>query len=174
VESRTLSRTLWAGLGGLALAACAVEYAPPTTRHAETVPSADTTMVLTELRSYYRDLSARNWLAFSDHFWPGATIATRWQPAGEDSLRVWTTTVPEFVAAAPMGPDSRAIFEESMLDARIRLVGDLAQAWVTYRARFGDPGAVEEWEGVDAFTLLQHAGRWRIVSLTFGRTDGGP
>jgi hypothetical protein len=150
-----------------------MEYAPPTARHAETVPSADTTMVLTELRSYYRDLSARDWTAFAEHFWPGATIATRWQQAGEDSVRVWTTTVPEFVAAAPAGPDSRAIFEETMLDARIRLSGDLAQAWVGYRVRFGDPGEVAEWEGIDAFTLLQHGGRWRIVSLAYGSAPGG-
>jgi hypothetical protein len=163
-----------AGLAGLALAACTIDYAPPDARRGETVPSADTTMVLTELRSYYRDFSARNWLAFSDHFWPGATMATRWGPALEDSLRVWTTTVPEFVAAAPTGPDSRAIFGRSMLDARIRLVGDLAQAWVTYRARVGDPGAAEEWQGIDAFTLLQHGGRWRIAALAYGRTASSP
>lgn len=173
MESRKLSRSLRAALGCLGLAACAVEYAPPTARHAETVPSADTTMVLTELRSYYRDLSARDWMAFAEHFWPAATIATRWQPAGEDSVRVWTTTVPEFVAAAPAGPGSREIFEESMVDARIRLAGDLAQAWVVFRARFGDPGAVDEWEGIDAFTLMQHGGRWRIVSLAFATTPGG-
>ena len=175
MESRSLRRGLMVGLAGLALAsACTIDYAPPDARRGETVPSADTTMVLTQLRSYYRDLSARDWAAFSGHFWPGATIATRWQPTGEDGVRVWITSVPEFVAAAPAGPESRPAFEESMVDARIRMAGDLAQAWVTYRARFGDPGAVEEWQGVDAFTLLQHGGRWRIAALTFGRTANGP
>jgi hypothetical protein len=166
-------RWLGAPLAGLLLAACTLEYAPPDERHARTAANLDTTVVLTELRSYYRDFSARNWPAFSDHFWPGATITTRWQPPGEDSVRVVVTSVPDFVARAPQGPGSRAIFEETMLDARIRVEGDLAQAWVGYQARFGDPGNVAERRGVDAFTLLLHAGRWRIVALAF-RSDGGP
>ncbi len=165
---------LAAGLVSLVLAACTVEYAPPDGRRADAGPNADTSLVLAELRSYYRDLSARDWTAFRDHFWPGATIATRWQPPGEDSTRVWMTSVPEFVAAAPLGPDSREIFEESMVDARIHMTGDLAQAWVVYRARFGDPGAVAEWEGIDAVSMMRHGGRWRIVSLAFGVTDEEP
>jgi len=157
----------------VALAACTLEYAPPESRQARSSPEADTTAVLEELRGYYRDLSARDWTAFADRFWPGATITTVWHPGGEDSARVWVTTVPDFVAAAPEGPDSRAIFEETMRDARILVRGDLAQAWVQYHARFGDPGAITEWQGVDAVTLMRHAGRWRIVALAFGATDGG-
>lgn len=153
--------------------ACAIEYAPPDARRGRTPPDTDTTLVLAELRSYYRDLSARAWGLFDGHFWEGATITTVWQPPGADAPGVWYTTVPEFVAAAPDGPDSREIFEETMLDARIRVSGGIAQAWVRYHARFGDPGAVREWEGVDAFTLMRHDGQWRIVSLAFWSDDGG-
>jgi hypothetical protein len=156
----------------LVLAACRMEYVPPAEQHGPAF-DLDTTAVLTELRAYYRDFSARNWRAFADHFWPGATIAVIWQPLGEDSARVVATTVPDFIAQAPAGPGSREIFEESMIDARIRRTGGLAQAWVRYRARFGDPGALEEWTGVDAFSLLRHRGRWRIVSLAF-HSEGGP
>jgi hypothetical protein len=165
-----------AGLAAVALllASCTIEYAPPGARQARTAPDADTTVVLAELRSYYRDFSDRNWALFADHFWSGATMATVWQPPGADAPRVTTTTVPEFVAAAPEGPGSREIFEETMLHARIRRAGGLAQAWVRYHARFGDPGEVLEWEGVDAFTLLEHDGRWRIVSLAFASDGGGP
>jgi hypothetical protein len=124
-------------------------------------------MVLAELRTYYRDFSDRNWTAFAGHFWPGADITTIWQPPGEDSARVVATSVPEFVTQAPRGPGSRAIFEERMLDTRITATGDLAQAWVRYRATFGNPGQVSEWEGTDAFTLLRHRGQWRIASLAF-------
>jgi len=148
------------------LVACRLEVAPPRER----VPStrgADTTMILAELRTYYRDFSARNWTAFAGHFWTGADITTVWQPPGEDTGRVVATSIPEFVAQAPRGPDSRAIFEERMLDARITTTGDLAQAWVRYRAAFGNPGRVSEWDGTDAFTLLRHGGRWRIASLVF-------
>ena len=155
----------------LSAAACSVEVAPPASR---TPTAADTTLILTELRGYYRALSARDWEAFASHFWPGAGLTTVWQPAGEAARRVVTTSVPEFVAQAPLGPGSRSVFEETLLDARIRTVGDLAQAWVRYQARFGDPGDISEWEGVDAFTLLRHAGRWRIVALAYVATNGGP
>ena len=151
---------------GAILAACRLEVAPPRER-APSTRGADTTMILAELRSYYRDFSARNWSAFAAHFWPGAAITTIWQPPGEDTARVVATSIPDFVAQAPRGPGSRAIFEERMLEARIASTADLAQAWVRYRATFGDPGHVSEWEGTDAFTLLRHRGRWRITGLTF-------
>ncbi len=120
-----------------------------------------------ELRQYYADLSARDWKAFADHFWPGATITTIWQPEGEMAQRVFVSTIPEFVAEAPKGPGSKAIFEEKMTGATVRLKGNLAQVWAGYEAKFGEPGKVAEWTGTDAFTLMKHEGRWRIVSLVF-------
>lgn len=129
--------------------------------------------VVEELERYYADFSARDWEAFSDHFWPGATITTVWRPPGEEDERVVVTPVPEFVAQAPEGPGSREIFEEEMLEAEIRVSGGLAQVWARYSARFGDPGSVSEWEGTDAFTLLEHDDRWRIVSLVYAPEDEG-
>lgn len=123
--------------------------------------------VLDALHRYYADLSARDWEKFADHFWPRATITTIWQPQGESASRVFASTVPEFVAAAPQGPGSKPIFEERMLDAEIRISGTLAQVWARYAARFGEPGNIMEWTGVDAISLLHHEGRWRMVSLTF-------
>jgi hypothetical protein len=153
----------------VAAAGCSLEYAPPDARTA----GADSIPVLDALRAYYRDFSARDWEAFQDHFWPGATITTIWQQPGDDSARVHVSTIDAFVAQAPQGPGSRSIFEESMLSSRIRVTGTLAQAWVRYRARFGDPGDVMEWEGTDAVTLLRHEGRWRIVALVFA-SDADP
>lgn len=166
-----VARAWW--LAGILTAACSVEVAPPAAR-TRTAADSDTTLILTELRSYYRALSGRDWEAFASHFWPGATLTTVWQPAGEDAARVVTTSVPDFVAQAPLGPGSRSVFEETMREARIRTVGDLAQAWVRYQARFGDPGDLAEWEGVDAFTLMRRDGRWRIVALAYVATTGGP
>ena len=123
--------------------------------------------VLAELERYYADFSARDWPAFATHFWPGATLTTVWQPPGEPAPRVVVTTVPEFVAKAPEGPSSKPVFEERMLGADIRIIGNLAQAWARYVTRFGDPGALQTWRGVDAFTLMRHEGRWRIVSLAY-------
>jgi hypothetical protein len=128
---------------------------------------ADRLAVEQRLEVYYRDFSAREWNAFASHFWPGADITTVWQPPGEESDRVVATTIEEFVLQAPQGPGSREVFEEWMIEADIRVLGELAQAWVRYGARFGDPGNIDEWEGIDAITLLKHDETWKIVSLVF-------
>lgn len=151
--------------GGLVLA-CRLEVAPPRERPAA-ARGADSVMIVSELRAYYRDFSARDWPAFAEHFWSGADLTTVWQAPGQDSARVMATSVPDFVAQAAHGPDSLPIFEERLLDVRITAAGDLAQAWARYRVAFGRPGAVSEWDGIDAFTLLRHGGRWRIVGLAF-------
>jgi hypothetical protein len=123
--------------------------------------------VLTELKRYYTDFSARDWKAYASHFWPRATLTTVWQPPGESAPRVVTTTLDEFIKQTPLGPDSKPIFEERMLEAVVRGYENLAQVWARYAARFGEPGQVMEWKGVDAFTLMKHGGRWRIVSLSY-------
>ena len=60
-----------------------------------------------------------------------------------------------------------SIFEERMDSVRVRLTGNLAQAWAFYSARFGDSTSVATWRGVDAFTVMSHDGRWRITSLAY-------
>ena len=123
--------------------------------------------VLRTVRSYYDALSSLDSTAFLAHFWPGADVTTRWQPPGTDSVRIQILPVEDFVRRWPEGPGSRAVFEERMLEAEVRLRGDLAQAWVHYAARFGDSSDVQEWRGIDAFTLIRHVGTWRIVELAF-------
>ncbi len=120
-----------------------------------------------ELLGYYSDFSARDWEKFAGHFWPGATMTTVWQPPGEPGPRVVVISIPEFVAKAPEGPGSKPIFEEKMTGAEMRVHGNLAQVWARYQARFGEPGQVMEWSGIDAFTLMKDDGRWRIVSLAY-------
>jgi hypothetical protein len=120
-----------------------------------------------ELESYYADFSARDWDAFESHFWPGATLATIWQPPGQPAPMVEIVTIPEFLARTDEGPDSMPIFEERMTGAFIIVDGPLAQAWVDYDAKFGEEGDLFEWSGIDAITLLRHAGEWRIVSISY-------
>lgn len=46
--------------------------------------------------------------------------------------------------------------------------GPLADAWVTYRARFGATrDSALTHHGVDAFHLMKLGGEWRIAGLTF-------
>jgi len=123
--------------------------------------------VLEELERYYDDFSARDWKRFADHFWPGATLTTVWQPPGETLPRVVATTVPDFVGQAPQGPGSKPIFEERMTGAEVTVTGNLAQVWARHTARFGEPDSVQTWKGIDAITLMRHEGRWRIVSLAY-------
>jgi hypothetical protein len=151
-------------LGALVLmSACSLERHEPPPSSGEAIRLE----VENQLRRYYADFSARDWTAFASHFWPGAIITTAWQPPGEPDLRVDVQTVPAFVERAPEGPGSKAVFSEEMMSADIRVSGGLAQAWVRYRAQLGDLGAVAEWEGTDAFSLLAVDGQWKIVSLTF-------
>jgi hypothetical protein len=127
--------------------------------------------VRAHVADYYTVLSARDWDVLPDAFWPDATLTTIWQPAGEVSPRVWSTTVAEFIAAAPEGPDSRPVFEERPLSIEPRVEGDIASAWVHYRARFGAPGDLMCWTGIDVFTLLRFNGEWRIASLAYVTDD---
>lgn len=130
--------------------------------------------VLAFVEQYYADFSARDWERYAGYFWPGATLTTVWQPPGEPAPRVVTTSIEEFVAQAPEGPGSRQIFEERMTEAHVRAEGNLAQVWASYDARFGDPGDIQEWSGVDAFTLMRFDGRWRIVALAYSNDDAAP
>lgn len=165
-------------LAALLAAACGTEGAAdgePAVRSGEAAaPSAVRDSVLTELRSYYGDFSARDWEAFVDHFWPDATITTVWRPPGEERERVTVQTAEAFAEAGPEGPGSREIFEEEMMSHRADVDEEagVAVVWADYRARFGDPGDVAEWRGTDVFTLLRHGGRWRIASLVFVPEDG--
>lgn len=159
-----MTRAAWLGAVWL-VAGCATTTAGPDATRP--VPGAVRAEVVSELERYYADFSARDWTAFADHFWPGATLTTIWAPPGETAPRVVTLTVPDFVAQAPLGPGSKPIFEERMLAVEVSAQGPLVQAWARYRARFGDPGQVAEWTGIDAFTLMKHDGRWKIVSLAY-------
>jgi hypothetical protein len=131
------------------------------------VPDTVRAEIVGFLTSYYDALSDRDWGRFSAHFWPGATITTVWQAPGETTPRVTSYTVPAFIEQAPAGPGSKEIFEERMLSAEVHMRSGLGMVFARYRARFGNPGDVSEWEGLDSFALLKHAGEWRIVSLSF-------
>lgn len=157
-------------IGGVAISGllCALSVAS-CARQIEPVRSPDPARaeVLDAVEGYYDDFSARDWDAFASHFWPGATLATVWQPPGADAPRVVVTSVEDFIAQAPLGPGSRAVFEERMTSAEVRVHDDLAHVWARYEARFGDPGDITEWRGIDAFTMMRHDGAWKIVSLSY-------
>ncbi len=132
-------------------------------------PTPDPTVALIEDRvaDYYRDMSARDWDAYREYFWPEATLTTVWQPPGQPGPRVVPTTIENFIAQAHLGPDSKPIFEERLLRQEVHRAGDVAIVLALYEARFGEPGSVMTWRGVDAFTWLHHREEWRISALTY-------
>lgn len=167
-----------AALSVLALTACnagagSVEtaLAGDTITLTPAAPDSVRDQVMAALEQYYADFSARDWDRFRDHFWPGATLTTVWQAPGDSVPRVSVTTLDRFIEMAPQGPGSREIFEERMTGADVRANDSLAQVWARYDARFGDPGEIREWSGTDAFTLMRHDGRWRIVSLAYASNN---
>lgn len=149
-----------------------VDQRPPNAL--ELTPDSLRDQVLARIEQYYVDFSARDWTRYADHFWPGATLTTVFQPEGETVPRVVITSIESFIAQAPQGPGSKPVFEERMTSADVWASGNLAQVWARYHARFGDPGNLQEWTGIDAFTLLRHEGQWRIVSLTYTNDPGAP
>ena len=161
-----------------AVLACASPEPPPAgeQRMAEIQATPDTLrdQVLAVIEQYYADFSARDWPRYRGYFWPDARLTTIWQPPGEPAERVVATSIEDFIAQASQGPGSREIFEEKMTSAEALGSGDLAVVWARYTARFGDAGSVQEWNGVDAFTLLRHDGRWRMASLAYVNDGGGP
>lgn len=134
-----------------------------------TVESAtESEMELRErVEHYYETLSARNWEAYRDFFWPEASLTTVWQPPGEAAPRVVFTSIDDFIANAGQGPDSKPIFEENLLSQEVRILENLGQVWARYEARFGDSTSVSTWRGVDAFTWMMHDGEWRIASMAY-------
>ncbi len=112
-------------------------------------------------------MSDRDWPAYRRFFWKKGTLTTVWQAQGDSTATVQVSTIDEFIAQTPQGPDSQPIFEEKMIDSQIDVKGPLAQAWVRYEARFGTEEELMEWEGTDLFSLMKHNDEWRIVALVF-------
>jgi hypothetical protein len=62
--------------------------------------------------------------------------------------------IPAPISSSPEGACSQPIFEEKFTAADVKVHNGLAQVWAHYAARFGPQSAIEEWNGIDAFTLL--------------------
>jgi len=120
-----------------------------------------------QLKSYYADMSKRDWNKYRSYFWNNATITTAWKQPGDSIVEVDVTTIDDFIKETPQGPDSQPVFEETMKDSRIYVQGNMAEAWVEYDAKFGKQDSLSRWSGTDLFTFLRSNGEWKIVSLVF-------
>lgn len=148
-------------------AICACGEPDPQSHDAAASQDDETTELKQRVEDYYSTMSARDWDAYRDFFWPEATLTTVWQPPGEPSPRVVITTIDEFIANTPQGPDSQPIFEEKLLAQDVRMVSNLANVWARYEARFGDSTSIMTWRGIDSFTWIKHDDNWRIAALAY-------
>ena len=57
-------------------------------------------------------------------------------------------------------------FEETVLKVQLTVFGDMAHAFVVYRARLQTPSGQRGTYGLDSFGLVHMDGRWWIASLT--------
>lgn len=154
----------------MVLSGCRIERIEPGggRRAAVAAAAAADSAILAALDTYYDRFSRRAWSEFRESFWPGALIATRWQPPGAPAPQVELIPLDTFLARTPEGPDRLAVFEERMVAHEIFRYGDLAMVWATFQATFAMPGEPPATHyGVDAFQLLRDDLTWRIVSLAF-------
>ena len=136
--------------------------------HVSDKHSSDREAVLAVIRSYYNAQSGGDHASYASHFWPGAT-------------RTAATTVPcttHLVVLPRMSPDSVRMYNlahsdttelvwEQLLAADVRIEGNVAQVLAHFGAGPGAPDSSDMTRGITAFTLLAHAGQWRIVALTY-------
>lgn len=154
----------------VALAACRTERIEPggAARASRVASAIEEASIVAALETYYDRFSRRDWPAFRESFWPGATIAVRWQPHRNADPVAEVQSIDAFLQTTQDGPDRLAVFDERMVFHEVRQYGDLAQVWATFRATFALPGAKPATHfGVDAFHLLKDRGEWRIVSMAF-------
>jgi hypothetical protein len=149
---------------------CWLATCPPAAAQ-QTKPSAEAE-IRALLQDYYHSMSARDWTRYRTFFSEEATLTTVWQDEQDTLPRIHSTTIDEFIARTPEGPDSQPIFEEKMLEAEVSVKGGLAQAWVRYAATFGSADHLMKWTGYDLFSFIRHQGRWKIVSLVYASESG--
>ncbi len=119
------------------------------------------------IQDYYQAMSDRDWEKYAGFFTPEATLTTIWQAPGTSAPQIVVSSLSDFLAKTGEGPDSQPIFEEKALRIQIEIRNNLASVWTHYEAKFGTPENLMQWKGYDLFSLIQHQGAWKIVSLSY-------
>lgn len=139
------------------------------------VPSAeedrDTQAVIEVMNRCYQTLSARDFIALRDCFWPQALITTYWKRSAEAAgPEVYAQYLEEFIVNSQKSLGQFSSFAERSLSHEIKLYGNIAQVWSVYELTFTTvEGKSATWRGVDMFHFMCHEGKWRIVALTFAK-----
>jgi hypothetical protein len=159
----------------IVFAACRIEKAPSGRPEGSEVTAADTLARLEEdsigvarveavVRQYYQRLGARDWPAFRELFWPGATITVRTVAERQRTAQVAVLTMDEFLRQTLNGRD-RLPPRVEVEQARVNTYTEFADAWVVWRGAASRRRTAPVPRGLDAFHLVKRGGQWRVVSV---------
>ena len=140
------------------------------------VPSAaqvknDEQAILQVMQRCYGTLSAREFLAFRDCFWPQALITTCWKISPKaKNPQLYAQYIEEFIVNTEKSMGQFASFSDSSLAHEIQIYDNIAQVWSIYEVRFQNlEGKTASWRGIDMFQFIRDQDQWRIIALTFTR-----
>lgn len=139
------------------------------------LPSAederDATAVIGVMNRCYQALSAHDFMALRECFWPQALITTYWKRSAEAAgPEVYAQYLEEFIVNSQKSLSHFSAFSERSLSHEIKLYDNIAQVWSVYELTFATiEGKSATWRGVDMFHFMRHNGEWRIVALTFAK-----
>ena len=109
--------------------------------------------------------AAADWDRVRAFFRPEAVLAVRRTPTSMDLI-----DVDEFIAWFKADVQRLRMdelgFEEKVLKVRLTVFGDMAHAFVVYRAQLMTPPGQRSEVGLDSFGLVRMDGRWWIASIT--------
>ena len=114
--------------------------------------SSAESMILEEMRAFYRDLEDRNWAPLLNHFLP-SKVTARWVPPRDGTA--WA----HLEAPSPVADGVARTSGRCTPRAAVAIVGD----WARVRARRCGASVDEAW-------LLRVSGRWKIVYLDLAPT----
>ncbi len=119
--------------------------------------SADSDVVLREIRTFHRDLQARQWNDVVNHFWP-AKVAARWPPPFEEP------SAPPDDPSDPEESENSALCEEPEQSRSRRPTIIFSDRWARVvetcaESGMAGPGAAR----FDELWLLKFQGVWKIV-----------
>lgn len=110
----------------------------------------------------------RDWESFRNFFAPNAQIAFySHRPEATESVPTWMS-LEEFVRQ--IGPRYRDMtFAEETVNIRTLQYNGIAVIWQQYECS----AAGRTWQGVNAYTLMQFDGTWRITHLSWANDGNG-
>jgi len=104
-----------------------------------------------------------DWEYVKSFFLPQAVIVVR---KTRDAMAVMTVAefVQWFIDDVERHKMKERGFEENVEKLKLTSMGDIAQAYVVYKARFKTPADAPGQVGLDSWTVMKKDGRWWIVS----------